>query len=203
MPAHDPVAAARAWDRAYERHHHERLWDCPWPSPELVSLVASAEPGTIRTAVDLGCGAGTEALFLARYGIRTVGADISRAGLRIAGQRASDSPATPIWCQADVLALPVRDSSMDLVNDRGTFHHLQSELRPMYAAEVARGLALGGRLFLRGMSEDGRKKTAVTPEVIGSFFGAEFFAQVGVTPYCMVGANGHAPGTLAVLTRRS
>jgi SAM-dependent methyltransferase len=61
------------------------------PDPVLVKLVAALPPAD---AVDLGCGPGRNAAWLARHGWDSTGVDASRAGLDQAHQRATDAGVT-------------------------------------------------------------------------------------------------------------
>jgi SAM-dependent methyltransferase len=58
-----------------------RWWHLSVPSPELIEAEAESWLGAPGTAVDIGCGAGTEAAYLATRGWRTVGIDLSRPAL--------------------------------------------------------------------------------------------------------------------------
>lgn len=172
---------------------------CALAIAELVGLVAGLGLPAGSTALDLGCGTGAEAVFLARAGFTVVGVDLSRTALRLAREQAS---ARVSWCQADVLALPVAAASMDLVTDRGCLHHLPVPHRRHYAGELGRVLRPGGWAFLRGMSEQGQRKIPVTPEVVASLFSSDDFDVTRSYDFTMVGANGHASGCLALLRRR-
>lgn len=78
----DAAEAAQFWDR------HYRQRDQPWsgvPNAFLVAAVAGREPGT---ALELGCGDGGDAIWLAGQGWRVTAADISDTALRRLAERA-------------------------------------------------------------------------------------------------------------------
>lgn len=88
----------------------ERYRDGDWADhPEPAEIMHRAGPWlpTEGWALDLACGAGRNALFLARRGLRVVAADLSVEGLRRAGRRARSAglPVTPVHADAGDFAL--------------------------------------------------------------------------------------------------
>lgn len=122
-----------------------RWWHLALPSPELLTARDDGWLGTGGVAVDLGCGLGTEAGYLAAAGWAAVGVDLSAVALR----GAAKSHPSARFILADVLSLPLRDASADLLLDRGCFHYLAPAARNRYAREARRVLRRGGRLLLR------------------------------------------------------
>jgi SAM-dependent methyltransferase len=112
---------------------------------ELVRALDAGWLGAPGRVLDLGCGLGSELAFLACRGFRGVGVDLSPVALARAVAR---HPAVR-FVRADALHLPFAAGVFDLAIDRGCFHYLLTPDRPAYAAEAARVLAPGGRLFLR------------------------------------------------------
>ena len=77
-------------DPAEHRAHWEERYsgESPWsgkPNPPMVDEVTGL-PGADRTALDLGCGAGADTVWLAEQGWQTTGADIAEAALQHAAQ---------------------------------------------------------------------------------------------------------------------
>lgn len=130
-PAEDRSRTRRpSWD--------ERYAEGDWvDTGEPAAIVTDALPWLNRPglALDLACGAGRNALFLARRGWRVVGVDLSLEGLRIMQRRAGaeELPVFPVL--ADAGRLQVRPGSFDLVVNthfllRGSFPLIRSALRP-------------------------------------------------------------------------
>jgi SAM-dependent methyltransferase len=71
------------------------------PNPHLIQQVSELVPGT---ALDAGCGAGAEAIWLATRGWKVTAADIASAALAFAADRAaiSDAVGRVTWVQADL-----------------------------------------------------------------------------------------------------
>jgi len=106
MPGDAGVAPmSEIWEQAYQQARHRELWDCPWPSPELVGFVAGSGGINGATVLDLGCGAGSDAVFLAEHARRVIAVDLSRTALLLGQQRAAEANVTVEWCVADVLRL--------------------------------------------------------------------------------------------------
>jgi len=77
------------------------------PNPQLVAEVAGRSPGRV---LDVGCGEGADAIWLAQHGWTVVATDISSVAVERGEQHARDTdPAAAArieWRQADLLALP-------------------------------------------------------------------------------------------------
>lgn len=141
------------WDEEYITGEYRNMWDMPYPSQELVTFIASLDFSGDSVALDIGCGAGREAIFLAQQNFQTIGVDLSAEALKIAHQRALKNGVSIDWRQGNVLQLPVETNTVDFVNDRGCFHVIAEEDRETYAQEVDRILKPGGFMLLRGCRE--------------------------------------------------
>ena len=73
-------------ERFWEEHYlgHEQVWSGR-PNPVLVDVVGSLPPGKV---LDLGCGEGGDAVWLAEQGWRVTAADVSATALSRAAERA-------------------------------------------------------------------------------------------------------------------
>jgi SAM-dependent methyltransferase len=102
------------WDDRYRSAH--QLWSGQ-PNPQLVTQATSLTPGD---ALDVGCGEGADAIWLARQGWTVTGVDISAVALeRAAGHAAAygDDIARRIsWRQADLLSWEPGPQRYDLVS---------------------------------------------------------------------------------------
>ena len=94
--------------------------------------------------LDAGCGAGNAAYLLFEKDfeqIRYVGADISDA-VDIARERIAPVVSEALFLQANIMALPLRDQSFDIVFSEGVLHHTPSTERAV--AATARMVKPGG-----------------------------------------------------------
>ncbi len=191
------------WDRAYEDGTHERQWDTPWASAELAGVLAALDPHAGSDALDIGCGTGADAVFMAKLGLTVIGLDLSAVALELAEERCRAAGVDVHWLTGDALKIPVASESVDLATDRGCLHHIPDAERAQYASEVFRVLRPGGIFVVRGMSEAGRHKHPVTPETIRRHFVEPRFTIRHAGSYDMVGRSGCVPATLAIVVRQA
>jgi SAM-dependent methyltransferase len=115
------------------------------PNPYLARETAGLEPGT---ALDAGCGAGAEAIWLASRGWDVTAADISSEALaRAAGRAAANEPPEQVrWVEAD-LSTWRPDTRFDLV----TTHYAHPAMPQLdFYDRIAEWVAPGGTLLIVG-----------------------------------------------------
>jgi ubiquinone/menaquinone biosynthesis C-methylase UbiE len=191
------------WDDAYQSGEYQMDWEYAYPSQELVALVAAGVPKKRGTILDVGCGSGQEAVFLAKCGYNVIGVDISANALRIAEKLAKKANVEVDWRQGSVYKLPVPDASIDFINDRGLLHLISEERRPTYAKEVQRVLKLGGVLLIRGAdSHWGKEFTPITEESITRHFHKTAFDKGPLLPIQLVSNGGVRSARIVVLKKR-
>jgi len=106
-------------------------------------------------ALDLGCGNGRNAIFLAKSGFSVEGVDYSRTAIEWATQRAKEADADVHLRNASVFDAPIPPSTYDLVYDSGCFHHMPPHRRSAYVALVAAALKPGGWLGMTCFRPEG------------------------------------------------
>lgn len=119
----------------------------PWNSdvPALLRQVAERrKPGR---ALDLGCGAGVHAVYLAQQGYSVVGVDFVPAALELARERARIAGVELELHQADVLTYNT-PAAFDLVLDSGCLHHIPPGEVSKYRAQLDQWLQPGGDYIL-------------------------------------------------------
>jgi len=140
------------WEKSY------RAGDTPWdtgePDEHLVAFVRSGFSARGR-ALDVGCGTGTNAIWLAQQGFSVLGVDFSPTAIESAREKASGTSPDCRFEQLDFLAGEVPGGPFELVFDRGCLHVFdEAKDRERFAARVASLLAPGGRwLSLIGSTE--------------------------------------------------
>lgn len=142
----------RDWNESYVSG--DTPWDTGEPDEHLVEFVRAGAVSTGR-ALDIGCGTGTNALWLARQGFSVFGIDLASTAVEKARAKADG---TGLDCRFEVLDFlndRVTNGPFGFVFDRGCFHVFdEAGDRERFAEHVAALLAPGGRwLSLIGSTE--------------------------------------------------
>jgi len=140
-----------ATDRAtWEKHYQEgpRPWDTGITPPEVETFWSSGRLAPTGLAIDIGCGPGTNAAYLARLGMSVVGVDLAGGALNLAVDRLRRNQLGLLsrvsFVQADVTCLPFRQANAVYLLDIGCLHGLPPAARAGYACGVIENLAPGG-----------------------------------------------------------
>jgi SAM-dependent methyltransferase len=149
----------------YDRFEMDPLAGSPWSSPETVAGFAQSLPNAVLIdfarqelrristgrALDLGCGAGRNAVPLARLGWEVLGTDLSWPMIRTAADRAARER-LPGWVRfalAPMDAIPAADCSVDLVIAHGIWNLARSSVEFRHGvSEAARVGRPGAALFV-------------------------------------------------------
>ncbi|MGA6219311.1 class I SAM-dependent methyltransferase [Streptomyces umbrinus] len=130
---------AQFWDEMYRSRDQVFSGD---PNGVLVTEVTGLPPGQ---ALDVGCGEGADALWLARHGWQVTAVDISTTALQRAAAAAVDSEGRVAWTRADLTITPPPADAFDLVS----VQYFPLSLQPDHAAlrGLLNAVAPGGTLL--------------------------------------------------------
>ncbi len=137
-------------------------WDVGRPDFNLIDMVTKW-PIQHCKALDIGCGSGTDSIWLAKQGFSVTGIDVSAIALEKAQQKASGAGVQCEFLKADFPGLKrkITGAPFGFVFDRGCFHSFDTgEEREKFAKNVAGHLKKDGIwLSLVGSADDPPRDT--------------------------------------------
>ena len=155
-----------AWEARYRETDGHR-WSGN-PNAVLVAEAADLAPGR---ALDVGCGEGADARWLAERGWQVTGTDLSTVALGRAETAATARGLDVRWVHADLLASPPAAGAYDLVTAH--FMHLPEPERGTLYAALAAAVAPGGTLLLVGHAPSDLHTSMHRPALHEMFFTPE------------------------------
>jgi SAM-dependent methyltransferase len=185
------VAGMAWWYRAAEageRYRHQVYramyfvgltpWNRETPHPFLVRMAAemTIKPGS--AALELGCGTGTNAVYLASLGWDVTAVDMVPRALALARDKASAAGVKVAFLQGDATRLDIVDGlgvhgGYRLLVDVGCFHAIPAGQRDAYVCSVTEVAAADAVLLLIGQfarpARDSRKAGLTPTEVQDRF----------------------------------
>jgi len=141
-------------DRIYRKMPLEKIpWNIETPPKALVELVDNGKVKPCKT-VDLGCGVGNYAIYLASKGFDVTGVDFSPTAIKIAEENAKKRGANCNFLITDVVEeLDQFMETFDFAYDWELLHHIFPEKRKKYVENVHGILNLKGKYLSVCFSE--------------------------------------------------
>jgi SAM-dependent methyltransferase len=162
-----------AWEERYRAK--PAVWSGR-PNPQLVAEAAGLTPGR---ALDVGCGEGADAIWLAERGWQVTAVDIATTALeRAAAHAAAAGPeiaARVGYVHADLLKELPADGAYDLVSAQ--FMQPPAEARRDLFGRLAAAVAPGGTLLIVGHHPSDLRTSAHRPHFPDLMFTAEEVAS--------------------------
>jgi len=154
-------------------------WDTHTTPPELIRVIEGPQAGSPGRALDLGCGSGTNVIYLARRGWEAVGIDFVGSAVRQARKKAQAAGVMARFITADVTRLDTLQEltgAFDLILDIGCFHSLSPEQRQRYAAGMVKRLAPDGLflLYAWGPRERRGQQVGISPAQVEALFAPDW-----------------------------
>jgi SAM-dependent methyltransferase len=150
-------------------------WDTGITPPEVRTVVESGQVSPGR-ALDLGCGTGTNVIYLVQHSFETVGVDLSSRAIAQAQRKIRQARLAK---QAQVYAgdvtqldkLPI-EGLFDLALDIGCLHSVDPSARQQYAQGLIRRMQPGGLYLLCafGPRPGSVGRMGITPEQVAQLF---------------------------------
>jgi SAM-dependent methyltransferase len=152
------------------------------PDHRLVELVEGPNRLAPGRALDLGCGTGRNAIYLASHGWDTVGVEMVGYAVEVARRKAAAQALPVRFVRGDVTRLDDLGigSDFNLFMDGGCYHMIPTDRRSAYAESVTRVAAPGARLLLVGFSH--LLGAGLQPEILLPRFPGWRLVQVAHVP---------------------
>jgi SAM-dependent methyltransferase len=164
----------------------------PWDTREpKESVLAWHAEGLIRGDVlDIGCGFGDNAVYLAGQGHRVTAMDIAPTALITARQRAHDAGVVITFAVGDATQLTGYAGIFDTIIDSGMYHCLDADERARYAAAAYRAARPGASLLLCCFSETDSagprwRRPGVSEASLHDTIGGAAWGGVSVRPFAV------------------
>jgi len=154
--------------------HQGNVWEKEYKNPLFVTKNDGPQADTLRflkflkkeekykienkNILDLGCGTGRNANYLAEMGNKVIGIEISKTALNIAQARARELGQDVDYRLGDIgEPYKIDDNSIDIVLDVTSSNSLDEKGREIYLEEVFRVMKKNGYFFVRALCKDGNK----------------------------------------------
>lgn len=140
------------------------------PNAQLVAEAGRLPPGTV---LDVGCGEGADAVWLAQHGWVVTAVDISDVALERARTHAASAGADVSFERVDLVATPPAAGSYDLVSAQ--FFHLPDPPRATTYLGLGAAVSPGGHLLVVGhypsehIGKDHPERLFTTDEIVALF----------------------------------
>ena len=156
LPRRGSSSADRGrWRATYDQTPYDQLpWFHEGPSLTVEQAVERGFLAPGSAVLDLGCGAGSNLLFLARRGYEAHGIDLAPGAVAAARARAASAGLRLDVREGDALALEFPAGRFAALVDIGCFHTVPIRRRGAYAQEAARVLRPGGGFVLSWVARE-------------------------------------------------
>ncbi|MFC7370353.1 class I SAM-dependent methyltransferase [Fictibacillus iocasae] len=148
----EPIAF---WDEFYRDREKPVPIFANVPDENLAAYVQEGRlsPGKV---LDLGCGAGRNALYLAAQGFEVDAVDLSGTSLEWARERAEKCNLSINFLHANIFNMELKDAAYDVIYDSGCFHHIAPHRRISYKELLDKGLKTGGHFGITCFAAGGK-----------------------------------------------
>ena len=155
MTDSDQMAEQEYWDQRYR--DGELPWDTGRPDIYLTDLIGTWPPCRGKV-LEIGCGTGTNAVWLAGQGFDVTGIDIARQAVEVAEKRSRQAGVVCEFVCDNFLTSPLSSNTYIFAFDRGCFHAISDMAgRRRFVRRVAQCLQSAGIWFsLIGNPDDGQ-----------------------------------------------
>lgn len=140
----DTATAYQDWNNRWQSEEGRADWR--EPDPDVRALIGELRSRNVRRVLDLGCGVGRHALYLAAEGFEVTAIDASEAGIAYCRGAANEMRLHVDLHVGSMLDLPFPDASFDYLLTFNVIYHGAPDVVRRSIAEIARVIRPGGLL---------------------------------------------------------
>jgi ubiquinone/menaquinone biosynthesis C-methylase UbiE len=122
-------------------------WDTGISPPELLDFIKTHHPGS---AIDIGCGTGTNVITLVKAGWKVTGVDFAPRALKLAKRKLNQVGVQAKLFLKDATQLQGINGPFDFAFDLGCFHGMSQNGKPKYLNQLDRILTPNGFWLMYG-----------------------------------------------------
>lgn len=169
-------------DTFFQTYDWVKSWqELPWAHDEPTLFLSEiSQMGTLGKALDIGCGAGTDSVYLAGQGWDVTSLDFMPKALEFTQQRVETAGFSVTPVEADITTWDP-PHQYDLVLDHGLLHNMDPVRYPAYRQRIMQTVADDGHFVLLhwhplfpGQAQGGMGPTRTDRADIKAFFAPEF-----------------------------
>ena len=154
---------AQQWDERYV--DCDLPWDNGKPDRNLIRVIEEFSIAPCK-AVEMGCGTGTNAIWLAQQGFTVTAFDLAATAIRMAKEKAAAAGVSVSFRTLDILQKSIAGNDHLFAFDRGCFHSLdEHEQRVEYVQTIYSCLSDGGLWVSLIGSKDGKEREVGPPRL--------------------------------------
>jgi len=142
------------WNEFYQNQSKPVPFFVNKPDENVVSYFKNKQIQA-GNVLELGCGAGRNAIYLAKQGCSVVGVDLSEKALEWAKQRTQGTNLSIEWICANIFELDLPENSFDFIYDSGCFHHIAPHRRSTYLKLIQKLVKSNGYFALCSFERGG------------------------------------------------
>jgi SAM-dependent methyltransferase len=194
------------WEQHYQSGHPP--WETGQPSLELARVIAEEKIQPCRV-IDLGCGSGINAVWLAQQGFDMTGVDVTPLAIDRARERAAAAGMKVRFVLADLLDLQEEFQPFPFFFDRGCYHAVRDPGVQAYLRTLKRITAPGSLgLVLTGNAKEpsppGQGPPVVSEDELHAELGSTFeIVRLREFRFDTAEPGGPAPLAWSCLVRRT
>lgn len=139
-------------------YDQKKLWTGKWSAGKVKAVNNYArrsfseikKHGDLKTLLDLGCGAGQDAVYFAKQGLRVTAADFSEAGIQLVPKNISNLESLCL----DIADINLKNNSFDVIYAHLSLHYFDDDATTQIFNKLYSVLRKGGLIFIKCKSTE-------------------------------------------------